>query len=98
MTGQDARNDRCHTEWYTSSVPTIRPRHPITETPEVAEILDEAARRWGDRPRSKLIQLILEDWATGGRAPSARAAARTRLEGSMPGTAGAYDRHEDWPA
>jgi hypothetical protein len=79
-------------------MPTTRPRHPITETPEVAEIRDEAARRWGNRPRSKLIRLILEDWAAGGRAPSAKAAARTRLEGSMPGTAAAYDRHDDWPA
>jgi hypothetical protein len=79
-------------------MPTTRPRHAITETPDVGEILDEAARRWGERPRGKLIQLILEDWAAGGRAPSARAAARARLEGSMPGTAGAYDRHEDWPA
>ena len=91
-------SERCRTWWYTLFMPTARPRHPVTETPEVAEILDQAVRRWGNLPRSKLIQLILDDWASGGSAPSARAAARTRLEGSMPGTAGVYVRHEDWPA
>jgi glutathione S-transferase len=79
-------------------VPTTRPRHPITETPEIAEILDEARRRWGDLPRVKLIQLILHDWAGGGHAPAVRSAARTSLEGSMPGTSAAYDRAADWPA
>lgn len=92
------RPGRCNTWWYTLIVPTTRPRHPITETPEIAEILDEAARRWGDLSRGKLIQLILHDWASGGHAPSARAAARMSLEGSMPGTSAAYDRSKDWPA
>lgn len=91
-------SERCRTWWYTLFMPTARPRHPVTETPEVAEILDQAVRRWGNLPRSKLIQLILDDWASGGSAPAARAAARTRLEGSMRGTAGVYVRHEDWPA
>ena len=90
--------ERCCTWWYTLFMPTARPRHPVTETPEVAEILDQAVRRWGNLPRSKLIQLILDDWASGGSGPAARAAARTRLEGSMRGTAGVYVRHEDWPA
>ena len=79
-------------------MPTTCPRHAITETPEIAEILDEAARRWGDLSRGNLIRLILHDWAAGGHAPSVRAAARMSLEGSMPGTAAAYDRREDWPA
>jgi hypothetical protein len=79
-------------------VPTTRPRHPVTETDAVAEILDEAARRWGDLPRAQLIRLILADWAHGGKAPPARAGARSLLVGSMPGTSDAYDRGADWPA
>lgn len=82
---------------YTSVMPTTRPRHPVTETDEVAAILDAAARRWGDLPRSKLIRLILDDWAHGGRSGPARAAARASLVGSVPGSSGAYDRAEDWP-
>ncbi len=79
-------------------MPTTRPRHPITETDEIAAILDEAARRWGDLPRARLIQLILDDWASGGHSPSARAGARAALVGSLPGSSGAYKRSEDWPA
>lgn len=97
MGGFHAR-DQCNTRWYTWFVPTTRRRHPITETPEITEILDEASRRWGELSRGKLIKLILHDWAAGGRAPSARAAARRALEGSMPETSAAYDRSEDWPA
>lgn len=78
-------------------MPTTRPRHPVTETEEISEILDEAARRWGKLPRAKLIQLILDDWAGGGRSPSARSAARASLAGSMPDSSGAYERRADWP-
>lgn len=69
----------------------------MTETDEVAGILDDAARRWGDLPRTRLIQLILQDWAAGGHSPSARAAARASLRGSLPGSSGLYRRSEDWP-
>jgi hypothetical protein len=41
--------------WYTLEVPTIRPRHQITETPAVAHALDIAAQRWPTEPRSKLL-------------------------------------------
>jgi hypothetical protein len=78
-------------------MPTTRPRHPVTETDEIAKILDEAERRWGSQPRAKLIQLILDDWAHGGRSPSARAAARTSMVGSIPGSSDGYERSEDWP-
>ncbi|MEX2627046.1 MAG: hypothetical protein WD225_09175 [Ilumatobacteraceae bacterium] len=78
-------------------MPTTRARHPITETDEIADILDEAERRWGKLPRAKLIQLILDDWAHGGRSPSARSGARTSLVGSLPGSSAAYERGEDWP-
>jgi hypothetical protein len=44
-------------------VPTVRPRHQITETPAVARALDAAARRWPDEPRSKLLLRLV---STGG--------------------------------
>jgi hypothetical protein len=47
------------TRWYTSVVPTTRPRHQITETPDVARALDAAARRWPGEPRSKLLLRLL---------------------------------------
>ena len=78
-------------------MPTTRPRHAVTETDQISSILDEAAKRWGDLSRAKLIQLILDDWASGGHSPSARAAAREALTGSLPGSSGSYRRDEDWP-
>lgn len=36
-------------------MPTTRPRHQITETPEIARALDAAARRWPGEPRSRLL-------------------------------------------
>lgn len=36
-------------------MPTARPRHQVTDTPEVARALDLAARRWPGEPRSKLL-------------------------------------------
>lgn len=36
-------------------MPTTRPRHQVTETPDVAHALDVAARRWPERPRAKLL-------------------------------------------
>ena len=36
-------------------MPTTRPRHQITETPEVGRALDRAAQRWPHEPRSKLL-------------------------------------------
>lgn len=78
-------------------VPTTRPRHPVTETDDIAAILDEAARRWPDASRAKLIRLVLQDWADGGASPSARTRARAELVGSLPGSSQAYDRNLDWP-
>ena len=78
-------------------MPTTRPRHPVTETDEIAQILDEASRKWSGVPRSKLIRLVMMDWAQGGRSPSARARAREELVGSLPASSNLYDRDEDWP-
>ena len=79
-------------------MPTTRPRHSVTETDEITEILDEASRKWSDAPRAKLIRLIILDWARSGRSPSSRADARAMLEGSLPGSSALYDRSQDWPA
>ena len=78
-------------------MPTTRPRHPVTETDEIADILDEAALKWPGVPRAKLIQLVIGDWATGGNSPSARAAARQALVGSLPASSVLYEREVDWP-
>lgn len=36
-------------------MPTNRPRHQVTETPDIEHALDRAARRWPHEPRSKLL-------------------------------------------
>ncbi len=78
-------------------MPTTRPRHPVTETDEIAQVLDEASLRWPGVPRAKLIHYVLADWAAGGRSSVARADARRELVGSMSGSGQLYDREQDWP-
>lgn len=41
-------------------MPTIRPRHQVTETPDMARALDLAARRWPNEPRSKLLIRLVQ--------------------------------------
>lgn len=42
-------------------MPTTRPRHVVTESDELAEALDEAARRWPELSRGQLVvRLALE--------------------------------------
>lgn len=41
-------------------MPTTRPRYQVTETPEVAEALDRAAKRWPGESRSKLLLRLIE--------------------------------------
>lgn len=80
-------------------MPTVRTRHVVTESDVVEKILDDAAARWGlDVSRPRLIGLILNDWASGGRSPAARAVARRSLEGSLADSGQGYERSEDWPA
>lgn len=45
-------------------MPTTRPRHQITETPEVMRALEVAARRWPDEPRSKLLLRLVQAGST----------------------------------
>jgi hypothetical protein len=40
-------------------MPTSRPRHQVTETPEVALALDVAAQHWPGEPRSRLLLRLL---------------------------------------
>lgn len=40
-------------------MPTNRPRHQVTETPDIAHALDLAARHWPQEPRSKLLLRLI---------------------------------------
>lgn len=56
-------------------MPTTRPRHQVTETPDVARALDLAARRWPNEPRSKLLLRLVQAGSNaleGGRTEEAR--------------------------
>ena len=66
-------------------MPTTKRRYPVTETDDIAAVLDEAARRWPDVPRSRLIQRVLMDWHDGGASPAARHAAAPSTGGIAAG-------------
>jgi hypothetical protein len=86
-------------------MPTTRPRHFVTETDDLAEALDEAARRWPDLRRSQLlVRLALEGHHAAHQAQDDRR--RRRLEavrkhsGSLTGAYGpGYLKklREEWP-
>ena len=90
--------------WYHTLMPTSRRRYQVTETDEVARALDEAAKRWPDEPRSRLIVRAI---TAGGKALAKdaaldiRLATLKRLQGS---DAEAYEPgyleslRSDWPA
>lgn len=91
--------------WYTGRMPTARPRHQITETPEVARAIDRAARRWPDEPRSRLLLRLVD---AGGAALEQveDLAARQRQDAVKAGSgkyADAFNDHylaelrRDWP-
>ncbi|HZS93598.1 MAG TPA: hypothetical protein VFA78_02280, partial [Chloroflexota bacterium] len=44
-------------------MPTLRPRHVITETGSVADALDDAARRWPEdrNNRARLLRRLIEE-------------------------------------
>jgi len=86
-------------------MPTIRPRHQVTETPDMARALDLAARRWPDEPRSKLLIRLVQAGSHAleeGRTEDAR----HRLA-AIDATSGKYadvfavgyldDLRQDWP-
>lgn len=87
-------------------MPTTRPRHQVTETPDVAHALDVAARRWPQEPQSKLLVRLVQ---AGGavleqqdnEAVRRRRAAIDCAAGKYAGvfTRGYLDQlRQDWPA
>lgn len=86
-------------------MPTTRPRHQVTETPDVARALDRAAQRWPGEPRSRLLIRLIEagsDALEEGRSESVR----HRLT-AIDSTSGKYadvftgdylaELRQDWP-
>ncbi|MCB2177764.1 MAG: hypothetical protein KQH57_18290 [Actinomycetales bacterium] len=45
-------------------MPTVRPRHAITETDSVAHALSVARRRWPGQPASRLLTRLIEEGAS----------------------------------
>ena len=89
------------------SVPTIRRRHMITESEQVAQALDDAAKRW-PAERGNRSKLLLRLLAEGHRAVLDRSAhevatqrdAVVRTSGALTGVFGENylaGLREDWP-
>ncbi len=87
-------------------MPTVRPRHQITETPAVAHAIDLAAQRWPGEPRSKLLLRLLEAGKdtleeSGHQADEVRRAAVMASSGRYPHAFGPHyldELRQDWPA
>ncbi len=88
------------------SMPTTRPRHFVTETDDLAEALDAAARRWPELSRAQLLaQLALEGHRAAQQAHDDRRRRRLDAVHQHAGMlAGAYGPdylqrvREEWPA
>lgn len=87
-------------------MPTARPRHQITETPEVARAIDRAALRWPGEPRAKLLlRLVASGEAVLDHEREREVEAHRR---AVDASSGAYadafapdflrELREDWPA
>lgn len=106
MTVDDRHGVAPRCRCYTLFMPTTRPRHTVTETPEIAAILDSAALRYPDLSRQQLVRAVILE---GGRAQSSHVEAeRARLSALfadpdpvLTGLGGAAElqrmRDEDWP-
>jgi hypothetical protein len=87
-------------------MPTTRPRHFVTETDDLAEALNDAARRWPDLSRAQLlVRLALEGHRavqqTRGERRRRRLEAVRTYSGCLEGVYGPdylTDLREDWPA
>ena len=87
-------------------VPTIRPRHQVTETPAVARALDRAAKRWPGELRSKLLVRLVEagssalerDENAEDRNHRAAVLASAGRYGEAFGPGYLAELREDWPA
>lgn len=86
-------------------MPTVRPRHQVTETPAVAHAIDVAAQQWSGEPRARLLLRLVE----AGRAALEQgrdSTARDR-QAAVEATSGKYadafgadylaELHRDWP-
>lgn len=86
-------------------MPTTRPRHTITETEELACALDDAAKRWPNERRARLLVRLAEEGhrvvrAQGEAEAEGRRAAVRRTRGVVSGAYGEdYLRRlrDDWP-
>jgi hypothetical protein len=93
-------------EWYTSGVPTTRPRYQVTETPAVARALDRAEKRWPGEPRSRLLVRLVE--AGGDMLAIGESADKRNHRSAVLASAGRYaeafgpdylaELRADWPA
>lgn len=86
-------------------MPTTRPRHQVTETPDVARALDLAARHWPNEPRSRLLLRLVQ---AGSNALEGSRTQETRHRvAAIEATSGKYsdvfsdnylaELREDWP-
>jgi hypothetical protein len=91
---------RCNT-WR---VPTARPRHQITETDDIAQALEVAARRWPGESRSRLLLRLVE--LGSGALADAQATELAERRAAIEKTSGKYtgmytdslsELREDWP-
>lgn len=88
-------------------MPTTRRRHVITETDQVQQAIDDAARRWPAERANRarlLLRLVAEGHSAvlrhGERESAAEQAAITRTSGALTGLYGPgylADLREDWP-
>jgi predicted NBD/HSP70 family sugar kinase len=88
-------------------MPTVRPRHTITETEEIEHALDDAAERWPSEreARGKLLLHLIEEGHRALRAE--RAAAAEKRRAAIARSSGMFDDvyndgyleelREDWP-
>lgn len=87
-------------------MPTARPRHQLTETPDVARAIDLATIRWPGEPRSKLLRRLVH---VGGemleqREQSGAEGHRAAVTASSGAYADAFEPdylaklREDWPS
>jgi hypothetical protein len=87
-------------------MPTTRPRYLVTETDDLAEALDAAARRWPGVSRAQLLaRLALEGHRAAQQAQEdrrqVRLAAVREHSGALTGTYGAgylEQARQEWPA
>lgn len=87
-------------------MPTVRPRHQVTETPAVARAIDRAAFRWPGEARSKLLLRLVEMGRDALEQDEARAleAHRAAVSASSGAYADAFgpdylaELRKDWPA